>query len=379
MIYTIKHFDTPVLQFTAENGAEPNIEVIWVTERTELLPFDLSQPTSQGVESWIRHRTVPKNRAYVNKLLAAEGLSINRPLDIIRLSKGLSVNDCYWITEEGFQNSFDSCNLYEHRFSRTLGLIAFTGYGSSDISGLTSSPEFTTNGMLPKCWRRENGVIRLYKGGTEGASNTGNEPYSEYYAYEIAKILGVNAIPYTLSKWKGRLCSVCDLFTSKDVSFVPVGRIIRTGGMKAVREFYVSLGEEFTKALNDMIIFDAVIFNTDRHYGNFGVLIDSRTNKIIAPAPLFDHGNSLFNFAGRDELNDEDAMWKYAKTLLPCVYDDYVTEAANVITHEQRNILRGLLNIRLKRHSRYNLPKERLALIEKMISRRVGELLSAKK
>ena len=131
MIYTIKHFDTPVLQFTADSGAEPNIEVIWVTEQADLLPLDLVQTTAEGVSSWIRHRTVPKNRAYVNKLLAAEGLSINRPLDIIRLSKGLSVNDCYWITEEGFQNSFDSCNLYEHRFSRTLGLIAFTGYGSS--------------------------------------------------------------------------------------------------------------------------------------------------------------------------------------------------------------------------------------------------------
>ena len=46
--------------------------------------------------------------------------------------------------------------------------------------------------------------------------------------------------------------------------------------------------------------FDEIICNTDRHFGNFGLLIDNKTNRIIAPAPLFDHGNSLFNLAGKD-------------------------------------------------------------------------------
>jgi len=69
--------------------------------------------------------------------------------------------------------------------------------------------------MLPKCWRRMEGEIKLFKGGTKGASNTGNEPYSEFYAYQIVKVLGINSIPYTLAKWKGELCSVCSLFTSK--------------------------------------------------------------------------------------------------------------------------------------------------------------------
>ena len=44
-----------------------------------------------------------------------------------------------------------------------------------------------------------------------------------------------------------------------------------------------------------MLLFDAVIYNTDRHLGNFGLLVDSKTNKIIRPAPIFDNGNSLFN------------------------------------------------------------------------------------
>ena len=376
MNYTLMHFDTPLIVFSAEKQAETNIRIIEVyEERKELFPLDLAEISERGIDSWIKHRSIPKNRAYVDTLLSSLGLSINRPLDLISVSKGLSLNDCYWLKQEDSSDSFDGVNLYDNRFSRVLGQIAFTGYGSSNVSGLTSSPEFTTNGMLPKCWRRIDGKILLYKGGTMGASNTGNEPYSEFYAYQIGKILGINVIPYNLSKWKDILCSTCELFTSKDVSFVPVGRIVRSGGMQAVKAYYKELGPEFEKALNDMLIFDALIFNTDRHYGNFGFLIDSHTNSIIAPAPLFDHGNSLFNFAGVDALKSKESFLKYAKAQMPCVYDDYVAEAKKVLTHDWRNAIRKLLDFKLPKHSRYNLGKERLSLIEYAVSQRASELL----
>ena len=376
MVYTLMHFDTPLVVFSAERQVEANIKILAVHEENKnLFPLDLAELSESGIESWIRHRSIPKNRAYVDTLLSSLGLSINRPFDLIRVSKGLSLNDCYWLKQEDSRDSFDSENLYDNRFSRVLGQIAFTGYGSSNVSGLTSSPEFTTNGMLPKCWRRIEGKIYLYKGGTMGAANTGNEPYSEFYAYQIGKILGVNAVPYSLSKWKNTLCSTCELFTSKDVSFVPVGRIVRSGGMQAVRAYYKKLGAEFEKALNDMFIFDALIFNTDRHYGNFGFLIDSHTNETIAPAPLFDHGNSLFHFAGMDALKSKKSFLKYAEAQMPCVYDDYVAEAKKVLTHEWRSAIRRLLDFKLPRHSRYNLSKERLNLIECAVSQRAAELL----
>ena len=67
------------------------------------------------------------------------------------------------------------------------------------------------------------GKVYLYKGGTEGAANTGNEPYSEFYAAQIAAAMGVHAIPYGLSRWKGVLCSTCELFTSKEYAYLPKG------------------------------------------------------------------------------------------------------------------------------------------------------------
>lgn len=376
MVFELKHFDTTLLRFSAQvDSAELAPEILWVSEDGKgLLPLDLELSPS-GIARWLRHRTIPKNRAYVHALLSKSGLNINRPMNIVRLTKGLSLNDCYWIVEEGFDGSFDRYNLYENRFSNVLALIAFTGYGSSVRSSLDSSPEFTTNGMLPKCWRRESGVIRLYKGGTSGFSNTGNEPYSEFYAAQVARTLGFNAIDYRLSQWKGVLCSTCELFTDKEHSFLPVGRIVSSGGMEAVRAYYEKLGSAFVEALHDMFVLDAVICNTDRHYGNYGFLVNSRTNTIEAPAPLFDHGNSLFNFAGQDDLESEAALDAYAATLEPCVYDDFIGTAKAVLTEKHREGLRHLLTFRFKKHPRYNLPEKRLRLIEKEIQKRARALL----
>lgn len=376
MNYELRHMDTPLIRFSVlEESNTPEIELLWVNEEQKhLLPLEL-ELSEEGIVRWIKHRTIPKNRAYVNNFLSKCGLHINRPMSIIKVSKGLSLNDCYWVVEEDFEGSFDKYNLYDNRFSQILALIAFTGYGSSIRTSLASCPEFTTNGMLPKCWRRVDGKIKLYKGGTSGASNTGFEPYSEYYSAQVARVLGIKAIEYGLSKWKGELCSTCELFTSKEFSFVPVGRIVTSGGMKAVRAYYENLGEEYVNALNDMLVLDAIICNTDRHFGNFGFMVDNKTNKIVAPAPLFDHGNALFNYAGQDALVSAETMTEYASTLLPCVYDDFIGTTKAVLTPKHREGLRRLLDFKFEKHSKYNLPNKRLKLIEEQIRERAKLLM----
>ena len=381
MNYILKHFDTPLIRFHAsEDTNDPEITILWINEANRgLLPLDMGDPTEDHISKWLQRRTIPKNRAFVRTFLAKCGLSTNRPMSIISVSKGLSLNDSYWVVNEDFEGSFEQYNLYENRFSQILAYIAFTGYGSSIRSSLMSSPEFTTNGMLPKCWRRVSGKIVLYKGGTSGASNAGNEPYSEFYASQVAQTMGINAISYGLSKWKGILCSTCELFTSMETAYIPVGRVVTKGGMKAVQEYYHSLGPDFEKAFRDMLVFDAVICNTDRHFGNFGLLINSKTNQISGPAPLFDHGNSLFNYAGKEFMKDEAALDAYIKTLQPCVYDDFIGTAASYMNDENREQLRHLLTFKFKRHSRYNLSDHEISLMEGQIRKRAAILLEYRK
>lgn len=212
--------------------------------------------------------------------------------------------------------------------------------------------------MLAKCWRRVDGKIVLYKSGTEGFANSGNEPYCEYYAYQVAEAMGINAVQYGLSKWKGKLCSTCELFTSKEYSFMPIGNIVKDGGIKAVIEYYKSLGGKYYDAFVDMIVFDTVILNTDRHFGNFGFMVDNHTNEICAPAPLFDHGLSLLTYAMDDDLQD----WEtYAETRVPATYSDFTELARQLIGHTQREKLRRLINFKFKKHSRYNWSDERFS------------------
>ena len=241
MRYTIRHFDLPLLTFEANmDSADTDLHIIKVYEENRsFLPLNLTV-SEDGVERWLRHRTIPKNRAYVDALLSKVGLSLNRPLGIIAANKGLSLNDCFWVDAEGSGDTFEKVNLYDNRFSQVLAAIAFTGYGSSIRTSLASCPEFSTNGMLPKCWRRQNGKIYLYKGGTSGFSNLGFEPYSELYAYQVAQAMGVNAIRYTLTKdLKKTLCSKCELFTSKEYSYIPIGQLVSKGGIQVIENFFI--------------------------------------------------------------------------------------------------------------------------------------------
>ena len=377
MIYTLKLFDIPLLQFEVlENLADPVVRIVQLDKNSRhLLPLDM-EPDDSGLARWLKHRAIPQNRAYVNAFLARCGLSANRPMDVISVCKGLSLNDSYWVCGENEAKCFDQVNLYENRFSNILASIAFTGYGSSVRSSFASSPEFTTNGMLPKCWRRIRGKIYLYKGATSGASNTGYEPYSEHYAYLVGSRLGFDVIPYRMTRWKGNLCSVCEIFTSKSIAYIPVGRIIRTGGMKAVRRYYETLGEEYVQALNEMLVFDALVCNTDRHFGNFGVLVDSHTNRIIRPAPLFDHGNALFNDAGEEYWQSESKLDAYAATLLPCVYEDFFKAAQDAMNTELARKVRKALDFHFTGEGSIHYPREWVALMEKQIHKRAARILA---
>ena len=378
--YTLKHFDTPLLRFTADRevaSADAQYQVIWVDEnKRQLLPFGL-ECTPEGVKAWVKRRNIPKNRAFADTFLARNGLSANRPLGILALSKGLSLDDCYWVVEEGDGSTFDQVNLYDNRISRLLAQVAFTGYGSSVRSSFMSSPEFTTNGMLPKCWRRIDGRIYLYKGGTTGAANAGFEPFSEYYAADVAAAIGMDAVDYGIHRWKGVLCSSCELFTSKTHSFVPVAGIVKEGGWQAVVSECDAMSERFREALSDMVAFDALICNTDRHLGNFGFLADNATNRIVAPAPLFDHGNALFYQAFGDDWESSEALASYAEAQKPCLYGDFFDEAARLMTPATRAKVRKALDFHFTRRPAKGFPKKRLIMLEHQIRLRAQRLLES--
>lgn len=373
MIYELRQYDKTLLKFEyVEKSLSRECHILEVDKTNSfLLPIGL-ELNEEGLFSWLKSRIIPKNREFVEQLLSKMGLSHNDVFGIIKICKGLSLNDSYWIVEEGFVGKFKDYNLYDNEFSKALALIAYTGYGSTQVSGFTSTPEFTTSGMLPKCWRRINNKIYLYKAGTSGMANTGMEPYSEFYAYQIAKTMGLDCVEYKLAKWKKNVCSVCELFTNIDVSYVPMHRFIKKNNLRETASFLKEMGEEFYNSFVDMLVFDALIYNTDRHYGNFGLLVDNKTNKPIKFAPLFDHGLSLFNYAME---NDLDNIEEYTKTRTSAFGFDFLVIAKEFITERQKAMLRKLINFKFERHKAYNWNQKRKKIIEKHLQNRIMQLL----
>ena len=205
------------------------------------------------------------------------------------------------------------------------------------------------------------------------------EPYSEFYAYQIAKAMGLNAVPYHLGMWKGMLASYSELFTDIDTAYIPIGRLIPTGGLQAVLDYYKVLGENFYDELCSMLVFDAVIYNTDRHFGNFGLLQDNKTGEFIAPAPIFDNGYSLFNFAMEDDFNDLKA---YAETRTTATGANHTDIAKIVMGPKQREQLRRLINFKFEPHkpnkATVKFSAKRRKALEDFIQYRVKELLDEK-
>lgn len=374
-IYSLRLYDEELLQFKFEKKGFEGLTatIIEINQnKKHLLPLELKR-TDDGLLKWLDRRVIPKNRHFAQQILSTLKLNIRDTKGIIDACLGLSLNDSYWIVPGDFAGKFAEYNLYENRFDEALSSVAYTGIGEGNTT-FSISPELTTNGMLRKAWRFIEGEgIFLYKGGTIGAVNAGNEPYSEYYASQVAEAMGLNAVHYDLENWKGILASKCKLFTDIDTSFIPIGRLMKKHSLKSCLDYYDSLGEDFSEQLHSMLVFDAVIYNEDRHFGNFGVLRDNHTGKIIAPAPIFDNGLSLFNFGMPDDFKDLDSYAKTRSNPYGISYEDICRE---VMGSKQREQLCRLLDFKFQRHPSINLPEERLKTMEARINIRAKELLT---
>lgn len=357
----LRHRDRELIRF---EWIEPEgIRVLWADWKADFLfPLEFGGLNGDGrilerrLESWLKNRTAPMGRHYIRHLLAAVGIDARDP-DFHRraldFSKGLSLNDVYWVTPDDFGGNWNSCNLYANEFSKALAEIAFSGNGELGNEAITTSPEMTTNGMLPKCWRRVDGRILLYK---SGVTRMQGEPYSEYYAAQIADAMGFEHVSYDLARYKGRLCSTCPLFTGEKIGYVPASRFLN-------RKLLLS-----DPAFAPMFLFDAVVFNTDRHFGNFGYLVDNDTNRILGPAPIFDNGYGLFSMA---DTADDIPACIHGKH--PALFDHWM-DVPGGVTDELLKALEKLKGFRFARHHHYNLPGDRLAAIEKLIQKRIGDI-----
>lgn len=319
------------------------------------------------LDGFIRGRKAPKSRENIERLLEKSGC--NTLIGYLSITHALSLIDTFWVKKISSNLTWEDVSLYDKPFNEVIAKTAFEG-GLHGGQLSTTSPEYGTDGTFAKCWVREYDQIKLLKKGTTGFLNAGLEPYSEYYASQLAKELGLNHIEYTLRNYNGTLCSSCNIFTSEDQGYLPYAAVERINStLDSVIFMYSKYG--YRDFALDMFVFDALIYNCDRHKGNFGFLVDNDTQKIIKPAPLFDHNLSLICYALEDDFDKEE----YIEQLTPKIGSSFIKDAKRCLTSNMRRKLINIKGFKFQKHPKYNLPDWRLETLEKLINKQIDLIL----
>lgn len=303
---------------------------------------------------WLDTRRPPRNREYATELYKQAGLAEDDLTGFLTVTKGLSVEDAYWTPGIHDATRFGDVNLFDHNMSGILSLVAYTGrseYQSGKVTGLSS--EWSTGGTFPKAWRRVEGKLKLYK--SYAFQEQVNTVYAEFYASQILDTLGYSHVPYTLHKWKGKMAAVSELFTSKEVAYVPYAEVHRETHPYAVLSAMLKAGEplQVVEQARRMYISDVLMQNLDRHTNNFGYLRDSCTGRLVDFAPLFDHNLALYT-ATLDKptkaTTGEDLLNRMSVKNFP-MRSRVLVQA--LLTPDDHRALRRVLNLHLEPSSSY--------------------------
>jgi hypothetical protein len=248
-----------------------------------------------ALNKWWTGRSIPASRMGINDAL--ETLGIYNTELLLTKCLGLSLSDHYWVRPADSDMTWESVNFFDNEFSDDIGDVLFGTAGKS-IGFNYSSPDNTSDGNLQKRWKIIDGNRCLLK---SGSAPFRQQPINEVIASIILDRLCIDHIPYTLTWIDDKPYSVCENFVSKDTELVSAARLMQIRPKSNDENGYLhfvnvcsELGFDIVPMLDRMIVFDYIIANEDRHFGNFGLLRDADTLELKGAAPMFDNGTSLW-------------------------------------------------------------------------------------
>ena len=329
--YSLINKETPLCDFIIEGEGE--LEFCKIVKTYATLPF-----WCENIDSWVANRSAAKHRSHVNKLLEMYGGKTSSVF--IALTHCLSLTDTLWVKSEREDVSWKDVNLYENQFDENVSKFAFNGRDVVNFQKTTSFPELTTDGAYDKCWLNKKDGIHLIKTGSSGARNAGFEPYGEVLASQVFEKI-CNSVKYDLKKYDGRVVSDCKIFTSQEYGYKPISFFLKNGvkyGLPETLEIYREFDceDEFRR----MVVADCITLNSDRHFGNFGFLVNNDTFERTALNPCFDFNMAFvplavdgFDFGVRangTKINFDEYLSKRG----PVIGSDYVAPSRAILTPE---------------------------------------------
>ena len=121
-------------------------------------------------------------------------------------------------------------------------------------------------------------------------------------------MLGFNGVDYTLKTINSKgsedfepqeiLCCVSENFLREDENLVTFGKHYKTYDGKITYDKLINDFPQFQEEINQTLIFDFIVNNIDRHFNNFGYIVNGK----LRYCPIFDNGLSLYSDLGLEDI-----------------------------------------------------------------------------
>lgn len=255
---------------------------------------DKSKSNLKTINHWFKGRGIPSWRKDLQKLL--NNLHVQSTDELLNKCYALSLSDQYWIVEKESDLRWEDINFFTNDFE-FKGYMEATFSDSSKKAPSLNSPNNTTDGMLPKAWVIE-GKKRILVKNTY--TNSRQEPLNEWFASKICEVLGIDHVSYQVDVQNNKLISKCEDFISSNeelIGAIEIYELNKQSNSISDLDHYISILREqgiknARRKVEEMILLDYLIMNTDRHMKNFGIIrnVDTLEWKM---APIFDNGQSM--------------------------------------------------------------------------------------
>jgi hypothetical protein len=268
-------------------------------------PYGVKAETP-AFDEWWKSRIISISRKDVKRFIDENRLS--GVSEFALKSFGLNLTDHYWLApKEEKALKWEDVNFFDNSFKNNEAMMF-------DLNART--PDSSTGGQLSKRWMLESGTRYLLK---DGVKPVFTEAYNEKIGSRIGIMLGINCVDYDVVIKDGVPASKCACFIDRNTELVTAYQIMEARAFPPGKNKYehcVECFQEFggmnaRRRIDEMIVFDYLLANTDRHAWNFGAIRDAESLQPLSFAPLFDHERSMWETgAGQDcrtfcETHDE--------------------------------------------------------------------------
>lgn len=242
---------------------------------------------------WCATRVLALDRKYAKQILNSMGMcqaTTDKERAQIALSYHcLTLTDIYWVREAGETISFADINLYNNHLENAFVDVSLRGRQMTVENIHMLADDASTRGCFPKAWIREADGFYLLKDGDRNAVQ------NELLASRICRCFRCNQVIYEPYQYEEMQVTRSRLMTGIEYSIVSreAFEIYAVNHDIDAMQYILDLDAYSFYMMN---ILDYLVGNTDRHWGNWGFLLDNKTGQAIRIHDLMDFNQSFSEY-----------------------------------------------------------------------------------